>query len=436
MPAIAGPLDDLSNHAFDGNSRATESGTAGEARAERAAKGALRFTSLILFASLFLQRFAVPLGAKPFSFVGPVGLLLAAIGIWQGVLVIHRRRLFAYLALAFFVLLALMAQVMRPAGTLDGPPNLSSMFQFLLLTTFATLSFGEPLDERRFFRTVNFWFIVIALFGLGEFFAQFAGIRIFKFTGFLPGAILYEYGYNTQIAVGVGGLFKSNGFFLVEPSVFSQVMALGLIIEILNFRRPAILALFALSLLLSFSGTGWIVLTGFVIAAVVGMGQRGIAMAGCLLLVLGLALGILSYAAPQFTGALEQRSDEFSTPGTSAHRRFITPFWALSDTLADQPSAIVVGLGSGVSERLRVPYDYDVNTPIKVMLDEGLPALIAYFLLFVLGRKTAAQAALVAPAIVLFFVTGSYQQFPPVLFLVFLLISVARLKPNPARSAG
>ncbi len=379
-------------------------------------------------ACLFLQRFAVPLGAKPFSIVGPIGLLLVAIAIWRGVLVIHRRRLCAYLALSICVLVALMAQVIRPAGTLDGPANLSSLFQFLLLSTFAIVSFAEPVDEKRFFRTVNFWFIVIAACGLAEFFAQFAGIRIFKFSGILPASILYEYGYNTQIAVGVGGLFKSNGFFLVEPSVFSQVMALGLIIEMLNFRRAAILALFAMSLLLSFSGTGWIVLSSFIVAAVFGMGQRGIAMAAAVLLVLGLALGILSYAAPAFTGALEQRTSEFSTPGTSAHRRFITPFWALSDTLTEQPSAALFGLGSGVSERLRVPYDYDVNTPVKVMLDEGFPALVAYFLLFVLGRKTAPQAALLVPAIVLFFITGAYQQFAPVVFLVFLLISVARLE--------
>ncbi len=432
MSTIAGRLHRLSGTASAEQPHAAASGalslSADHARAERAARGAIHFTSLILCACLFLQRFAVPLGAKPFSLVGPVGLLLAALAIWRGVLMIHWRRLCAYLALCICVLVALMAQVMRPAGTLDGPANLSSMFQFLLLSAFATFSFAQPVDEKRFFRTVNFWFTVIAVFGLTEFFAQFAGIRIFKFTGLLPSSILYEYGYNTQIAVGVGGLFKSNGFFLVEPSVFSQVMALGLIIEMLNFRRAAILALFAMSLLLSFSGTGWIVLSSFVVAAVFGMGQRGIAMAAAVLLILGLALGILSYAAPDFTGALEQRTGEFSTPGTSAHRRFITPFWALSDTLTEQPSAAVVGLGSGVSERLRVPYDYDVNTPVKVMLDEGFPALVAYFLLFVLGRRTTSQAALLVPAIVLFFITGAYQQFPPVVFMVFLLVSVARLK--------
>ena len=404
----------------------------------QAQRRTLRFIVAILCASLFLQRFAVPLGSKPFSLVGPVGMLLAAWSVARGTLVFHRARLCAFLFLSACVLAGVAWESMSPAGSLDGGPNLASMAQFLLLTCFAVLGFAEPLDETRFFRTVNFWFAVIAAAGVLQFFAQFAGVRIFAFTGILPAPILYEYGYNTSIPVGVGSLLKSNGFFLIEPSTFSQVMALGLIIEMLAFRRVVFLLLFALAELLSFSGTGWIVLASFVAASMVGMGQRGIALAAATVLLLGLAFGIGSLAAPDFAHAFEQRIGEISHPGTSGHRRFVTPFWALSDTLNEQPSAALIGLGSGVSERLDLPYDYDVNTPIKVALDNGFPALIAYVLLFLLGRKSPIQAALTVPACTLFFFTGAYQQFPPVIFLVLLLISVARLRPAgsdaPARA--
>ncbi len=410
------------------------------ARADRTTKSvrALRFATAILCACLFLQRFGVPLGSKPFSLVGPVGLGLAALGVAQGTLAFHRFRLCAYLVLAVGVIAGVMWQVISPGGDFAGGPNLASMSQFLLLSSFAVLSFAEPVDEKRFFHVANFWFGIIAIAGILQFAAQFAGVRVFAFTGILPGALLYEYGYNTTIAVGVGSLLKSNGFFLVEPSTFSQVMALGLIIEMLAFRRPRYLALFALAEMLSFSGTGLIVLGSFVIAAVIGMGQRGLAIAGAMVVLLGVAAGVGSVAAPQIAQAFGQRMDEISHPGTSAHRRFVTPFWALSDTLSAHPSAALVGLGSGVSERLDVPYEYDVNTPVKVALDEGFPALIAYVLLFVAGRKSPIQAALVVPACTLFFFTGAYQQFPPVIFLVLLLISVARLRPadgteEPAR---
>ena len=121
-----------------------------------------------------------------------------------------------------------------------------------------------------------------------------------------------------------------------------------------------------------------------------------------------------------------------TTPSTSGHLRFITPYWTLADTLGRDPVALLLGIGAGVSERLSLPYDYNVNTPVKVLLDYGLPALVAYLLLFVLGRKSPVQGALVLPGLVLFLFTGGYQQFPPVLFPVLLLLCVARLRPSSA----
>lgn len=397
---------------------------------------AMRFTSAILCISLLLQRFGVPFGSKPFSIVGPLGLALAGLALAQGTLVFHRFRLGAYLALAVAVVAGLIWQAISPGGGFGGGPNLSSMAQFLLLTSFAVLSFAEPIDEMRFFRKVNFWFVIIAIAGILQFFAQFLGLRVFAFTGILPDKLLFESGYNLQILIGVGDLMKSNGFFLIEPSMFSQVMALGLIIEMLAFRRPKHLGLFTAALLLSFSGTGMIVLGSFVIAAVIGMGGRGIAIAGGMVLLLAAALGIGFLFAPDMVNSVQQRVGEISQPGTSGHMRFVTPFWLLSDVLNQRPSAALVGLGSGVSSRLIMPYEYDVNTPIKVALDEGFPALLAYVLLFVGGRKSPVQANLTVPVCTMFFFAGDYGQFPPGLFLVLLLISVARLRAAEEPAGG
>ncbi len=397
-------------------------------QAADAQRDTLRFTAIMLFSCLVLQRFGLPLGGKAFSLVGPVGLAVAGYFLLQGTLALDRFRLGCYLALAVCAVLGLAWNALSP-GRFGEEPNLQSLSQFLLLTAFATLAFAEAMDERRFFHEVNRWFAIIAVAGLLQFMLQFVGIRIFAFSGILPAAILFEFGYNLQIGIGVGDLMKSNGFFLIEPSVFSQVMALGLIIEILAFRRLPYLALFVTGLLLSFSGTGWIVLASFVVAAGLGMGWRGIAIAGATVLVLGVLLGAGSYLVPDLAGALQQRMDEFSRPGTSGHRRFITPFWLLDDMLNATPTVTLFGLGAGVSERVITPYAYDVNTPIKIFLDYGLPALLAYVLLFVGGRKSPLQHAILAPVAAMFFIAGSYQQFAPVLFLVLLLIAVARLRP-------
>jgi len=388
----------------------------------------LQFTAVILVSSLFLQRFGLPVPAKGISIVGPIGLAAAAVALAQGTLALNRARLIAFLLLTGWAVLGMLWQQTH-ANSFDTLLNLNSLMQFLLLTSFATLSFAEPVNEARFFRQVNFYLALIAAAGLVQFVAQFAGLRLFQFTGLLPTSILYESGYNLEIPVGFAGLYKANGFFLVEPSVFSQTMAVALIIEMLYFKRLRLVCLFAAGLILSFSGTGWIVLATFVVSATFSLGTRGLVVAGATLLLVAFAVGVALLAAPEVAAVFGQRLQEFSQVGTSGQMRFITPFWLLQDVLARVPSAALLGIGSGASEHLTLPYAYDVNTPIKVALEYGVPALVFYVLLFVLGPKSPIQRALVLPGLVLFLFAGGYQQFPPVLFLVLLLLSTAWLRP-------
>ena len=137
--------------------------------------------------------------------------------------------------------------------------------------------------------------LLVAIAGILQFAAQFAGLGLFAFKGLLPGSILFEAGYNLEIPIGVGNLLKSNGFVLVEPSVMSQLMSLGLIIEALGCRRAGYLAAFTAGLLLSFSGTGWIVLGAFVIGVAFVMGGRGLLIAGGVVAMLGMGRGRLRH---------------------------------------------------------------------------------------------------------------------------------------------
>ncbi len=394
----------------------------------------LWFTTALLAGCLFLQRFGLPLGGQSISLVGPIGMGLAAWGLMRGTLALHRARLAIYLVLVALVVLGAAWEAVHP-NHFNVPPIWPSLAQFLVLTSFATLSFAHAVDEAAFFRAVNRLLVIIAIAGIVQFVAQFAGIRVFAFSDFLPERFLYESGWNLKILVGIGETLKANGFFLVEPSVFSQVMAIGIIIEVLSTRRLAVLALFAAGLLLSFSGTGWIVLVGFGVTAFVGLGRRGAVIGLGALLMLVFAFGAMMVLAPDFAAAFSDRLAEFQTPGTSAHMRFITPFWLLQDVVAREPSALLVGIGAGASERLTLPYLYDVNTPVKIVLEYGVPALVAYVALFVTGARSRNQGALLVPALLWFFVTGGYQQFPPVLFFVLLLIAVARLRPAESHAA-
>ena len=390
---------------------------------------ALNFSVAIMAISLVLQRFGLPFGGQSLSLVGPLGLAVCGYFLMRGTLAFDRNRVILYLALVTCAVLGL-AWRETGLGWVGSEVSINSLLQFLVLTSVATLSFAEKVDETRFFRVVNQLFMLVALAGLLQFALQFFGLRLFSFTGLLPDAALFEQGYHLEIPVGVGELLKSNGFFLVEPSVFSQLMALALIIELLALRRLPYLAVFGAGLLLAFSGTGWIVIATFVVTAPLGMGRRGLVLAVSVVVLLLILAGIAAFFAPDAMAVFQARIGEISTPGTSGHFRFITPFWLIRDVFSEAPSAALLGIGSGVAERLTMPYDYNVNTPIKIALEYGIPALIAYLGLFLVNRRTALQSALVLPAVVLFLFTGGYQQFPPMIFMVLLIISIARLSPS------
>ena len=400
--------------------------------ADRAEQRALWFSGAILAACLVLQRFAVPLSGRTLSIVGPIGLALMAAGLLRGTLSFHRGRLVTFLLLSAFVLAGAVWQAVSPGTVGDRAASGNSLILFLALTSFATISFAKPVREAEFFRVISFWFMVIAVAGIAQFFAQFAGLRLFAFTGFLPASLLNEATYHLEIPAGFGDALKSNGLVLIEPSVFSQIMALGIIIEALGTRRPWQMAGFVLGLLLSFSGTGWIVLAAFLAGSAIGLGWRGLAIAAGVVAILGAVLGAASLLTPDAVTALAARIGEVNTPGTSGHMRFVTPFWMLGDVFSAAPSALLFGIGSGRGELLTLPYDYAVNTAIKVLVEYGIPALAAYVVLFVLGSKTRMQTALVLPAMVLFLFTGGYQEFSPLIFITLLLIAVARLREDAA----
>lgn len=390
---------------------------------------ALLFVTVIMASSVFLQRFGVPAGGKAINWVGPIGLALAAWGLLRGSLTFSPPRLAAYLALCLLVLLGMVMRQVAPSRFLV-EPSLLSVVQFLILTSFATLSFARPLPEGVFVRRVTAVLAMAAVAGIAQFALQSVGLGLFSFRGLVPQSLLFEDGYNLQIPIGVGGLYKSNGFFMLEPSVFSQFMALALVLEFLTLRRIRLLGLFAAGLLLSVAGTGWIVLASFLASAAFSMGRRGIVLSGLLASVLAIIGVAATVLAPDVSAAFAARLDEVTRPATSGHLRFVTPFWLLDDVFRLEPAAALAGIGAGVSERLNLPYEYVVNTPIKIAVEFGVPALLAYLAVLAAGRRTPTQRALLIPGMVMLLFAGGYQQLAPALFPVLLMMSVANLQPD------
>lgn len=386
------------------------------------------FVTLTLFTCLVLQRFAIPVGDLAISVATPILLGAAAWGLGAGWLVIDRRRMALFLGLIALAALSTILRLALPVG-IAPRTSLSSLLHWLVLTSFAVLAFRDRMQGWRFFAMVNNWLAFIAIAGIAQFALQFVGISVFGFTGLLPERLLLEHLYVTdQVLAWGASLKRANGFFLLEPSIFAQFMAVALMIEALCFRRALWFGLFTAGMLVSVSGTGFLVLAGFGVALAIGAGLRGVAMVVLMAMGAALALGLASLALPDVAETLLLRSGEFSQPGTSGHERFVTPFMMMRDVFHAAPWAAFAGIGPGTSEFLELPYKYWVNTPAKLVTEYGVVGFGLYLALIVSAQRSATQRILVLPVLVLLLLTGGYHQAAPLLFPVLLLITVARLE--------
>ncbi len=398
----------------------------------------VRFTAMIVLSGILLQRFGPILGGSYLCVVGPIGIALAAYAVLNGTLTFHLPRLMAFLAFVGWILIGASMRATVP-DLYAAAPSWNSYGQFVGLTAFGVLVSAQPIEERRFFSVVNSCLLIIAVAGILQFLLQFVGLGLFSFHGFVPESWLLETPfYNTVIPIGTTGYFKSNGFFAVEPSVFSQYMALAIIIEVLTLRRPLPLALFGAGLMCSQSGTGWLMIFSFLVVATLSLGGRGVLICVATLIVCAIGLGALALFLPAGFDLFISRSGEFSEIGTSGNLRFITPWQIGAYVLNRTPWAALYGLGAGVSEHLgmRPIWDYNLNPPIKISLEYGFPAFVLYVYFLLLARRTRVQMALVVPVLVLQMLTGGYQQFAPILFPVMLLIMVAELVADEQLRAG
>ena len=390
-------------------------------------KAQRRFVVLVLVSCLFLQRFGFPASGTEISVAVPITGLMAVWYLAKRVLVFDANRLAIMLGLVGIALLSFNLQVNNPSATVTRT-SVPSLISWLGMTSFAVLRFSKPMDERVFFGLVTRCLSWIAIFGIAAFLAQFAGVRLFSFEGFLPDKYSFEPMYHVVIAMPGSGIIRANGFFLVEPSVFSQFMALGLACEWINERRTAVLILFLFALFAAISGTGWLVVGTFVLSLSLVSGGRGLGLGIMFSCCCAIAFFVIGFVLPEVTNELIARTGEFWAPGSSGYGRFATPIMALGQMFRTQPMALLTGLGPGSSQTLAaITYEYGTSSPGKILLEYGVFGLIAYTALILANRRTQAQKVVLWPLLSILVLGGAYDHFAPVLFPVLLIGTVANL---------
>jgi hypothetical protein len=305
----------------------------------RSDKSATRVDVALLVSALLLPRFALPFGNTSLQLdLVAIGLILTYQFI-SGKLLIQYDRLLWFLGLAFAITCSLLLNFKSTM--------LPAYFQVMVLDSLITLRRPSTADQyKRTLQAFQFLVMLLSCLAVVHLVAEFLGEGdgLIKFYGILPDFLFGTAGIDRS-SIEPASHFRSNGIFLTEPSMLSQITGLGILIEVLEFRRLRYLLVMTLGFLLSYSGTGSMLLLVFLPLA--GLRDR----AGLpVLLIAMFALGLFATGMIELS-AFTSRVDEFGNTGASGFSRFVSPFWLAAkqfDTGSLQ--ALLVGNGPGAAK--------------------------------------------------------------------------------------
>jgi hypothetical protein len=382
---------------------------------------------------MIFQRFGHMFGGSALFFSLPAFGLLLGWAVIAGIATVRERGAALYMIFAGWTLVATLYALVAPDARFG--TSLSSLAAILVTYGFTVLGPGIRFDRTVIFPIFLFYTRLCAVLGIIQWVIQFGGVRIFSFMLAVPAMrpILIESQFNFNPTLHYGSsILRSNGFFLIEPSVFSQTLAIAIVLDYFILGRAKYLPLYLVAYLLSFSGTGALTLAlavpFYACLSAKNFGRvAGLAIAG----LIGLGLG--SVAFPEQVGSLLSRANELSYSGSSGYARFIGPFLPIADFLHE--GRVLIGWGPGATERYVYHVEGTGNSIAKLIIDYGLIGIAAFLGMFLGTLWRREYAILSVLALMTFVVGGGYLLFTPMLVLLMLLCIWSGLPAGRVKSA-
>jgi hypothetical protein len=392
-----------------------------------------RFVAVVLGAIIGLQRLALPFGGGQIPIILPVVLAAVAWGVHLGFLHAEpvRRQLY---------LVALLCCVMATTIACWRGMTWSPLSIIYLAATYVPFTFHlrEPSSERYeaglalFLRLMT----LAAVVGILQVGVQLVGVQYTDVFSVLPKAFVLQ-GYHTSYPVAYGSnIFKANGMVFLEPSFFSQFLALALVVHIHLRRRGAGAYLLMAGIVASVSGTGIILAIAGILALGVIERRRQVARMAAGVLFVAVLVAV-SPAGSIFTS----RIDESASSTSSAQGRFTVPYSLSASRIAADPVTLLTGRGPGAAERISKQLEATSGVtavfPVipKVAVEYGVPALVLFLaFIFVGALRSVPSLPIALTALVMYFaLSGSFLQ-PVTVYTMYALTSLFaadRRRPGP-----
>ena len=378
------------------------------------------FSHVAFLSCIVLQRFAIPLGSSSkLSICLPIFWALTVWMIMTGRARLAGARSLPFVAFVAWALISAITAVLSPDARVGF--SLLSLLNVLFLYLPMMIRPTKEFDGGIVRDTFLFYARLCAGFGIAQFFLQFVGIRIFSFGKILPALnpFLLESGFAWNPLLSYGSsMLRSNGFFLLEPSIFSQVLCLAILIDLFIVGRWRWLPLYAVAYMATFSGTG--LLTLGLTLALVGLTSfrhtiRVFGL-GILAIVTG---GVFAVLLPSQFGVFANRFGELGSANTSGYHRYVAPL-AQVQAFADS-MRMLVGYGPGSTTRSVYFTNGTGNPAVQLFIDYGSVGMALFFLFLITTIWSRTYAAVAVLLVLIFELGGGYLLFDPYVILLAVL---------------
>jgi hypothetical protein len=376
----------------------------------------LRFAILAmpLVGATLLSKFGFPpFGAQGIGVSLFIVIATVLAGSMSGALSIEPRRL------------ALLAALLAILGAIQmlQPDSFSPLSFLLLVAVHLPYAFGMKADGDggRIIKLFLGIVTLLALCGIAQYGLQFLvnARYLFPIENFVPNTFIVQH-FNHQAAMEYGSQeFRANGVFMLEPSFFSQILAVGIVAELCTRARISRLAIFGIALIVSYSGTGIIVLAVCLPLCMVEQRRWGMMLLG--IFALAVVIGLHEYL---HASRLLSRVAEFNSSKSSGYSRFVGGFYLFDEFLWRDPWRTLFGFGAGsfTNYAARAHYGAAEMALFKVVFEFGIVGAVAYFgFLFCCLYYSRAPRLVTLAVGVTYFLNGIYTPFAHGLAISLLL---------------
>jgi hypothetical protein len=263
-------------------------------------------------------------------------------------------------------------------------------------------------------RIVQFFLGVVtllALLGIAQFALQFviASRFLFPIENFFPSSFIVQH-YNSQAALSYGSeVYRPNGVFMLEPSFFSQLLAVAIVAELCTRARILRLAIFGAALIVSRSGTGVLVLAVCVPLYLAARRRWDLLILGASALILVIALHDVLHLDHVFS-----RLGEFNSTQSSGFARFVGGFFLFDQYLWTDAWRTLFGYGAGAFSSYAPHARYPVAEMalFKIVFEYGLVGALFYFgFLFGCLSTSRAPLLLILAVAITYLLNGMFASF-------------------------